>query len=149
MLVHMGMLPNSFWFVNPAQHFRPSLLALKSTDHTVIQSSAQTMLDITRGVRMNESFCAQWDIPLEGLTSLKESITTTAYGNFIIDAGLRGDDLALTVALMPCLLGYGEAALWLRKEAECEASDIYLEANPYRRWVPSFPWPLCISQMYA
>ena len=69
---------------------------------------------------------------------LKESITTTAYGNFIVDVGLRVDDLALMVALMPCLLGYGEVGLWLRKEVECETSDVYLEGNPYWRYGSSW-----------
>ena len=91
------------------------------------------MLHVTRETHMHESFCAQWGISLKELVSLKESTTTTAYGNFIVDAGLRGDDLALLVALAACLLGYGEMGLWLRKEAECEDSDIYLEGNPYRR----------------
>lgn len=104
-----------------------------SVDYKVVQTSAQNMLDITRGVRMNESFYAQWGIRLEELASLKESITTTAYGTFIVDAGVRGDDLALTVALAARLLGHGEVGLWLRKEAERGAGDIFLEGNPYRR----------------
>ena len=91
------------------------------------------MFHIARETRMHESFCAEWGIPLKELASLKESTTTTAYGNFIIDAGLRGDDLSLIVALAACLLGYGEVGLWLLKEAEREDSDIYLEGNPYRR----------------
>lgn len=39
---------------------------------------------------MHIGYCAQWGITLEELESTPESLTTTAYGAFLIDTGLKG-----------------------------------------------------------
>jgi hydroxymethylpyrimidine/phosphomethylpyrimidine kinase / thiaminase len=42
------------------------------------------------------------------------------------------------IALLACLLGYGEVGLWLKKEAEHHGSGILLEGNKYRRWIEDY-----------
>jgi hydroxymethylpyrimidine/phosphomethylpyrimidine kinase len=90
------------------------------------------MQHIVRESRMHESFCAQWGVPVTPL-DVKEASATTAYGTFILDAGIRGDALSLLVALAACLIGYGEVGLWLKNECERQGSEFHLEGNPYRR----------------
>lgn len=42
------------------------------------------------------------------------------------------------MALLACLLGYGEVGLWLRKQAELPNSWVKMEGNPYRRWIEDY-----------
>jgi hydroxymethylpyrimidine/phosphomethylpyrimidine kinase len=42
------------------------------------------------------------------------------------------------MALLACLLGYGEVGLWLKKEASIEESWVVLENNPYREWIDAY-----------
>ena len=46
-----------------------------------------------------------------------------------------GDTMTLTMALMACLLGYGEVGLWLQKESRNENSWVIMEGNPYKLWI--------------
>jgi hypothetical protein len=101
------------------------------------------MLHIAREYKMHESFCAQWGLSASDIAATPESITTTAYGTFILDAGLKGDDLSLIVALAACLLGYGEVGLWLVSESQRMGSEIILEGNPYRKYAACCNYHLC------
>ncbi len=42
------------------------------------------------------------------------------------------------MALLACLLGYGEVGLWLKKEATREGTWIVSEGNPYKRWMDDY-----------
>jgi hydroxymethylpyrimidine/phosphomethylpyrimidine kinase len=56
-----------------------------------------------------------------------------------MDVGLQGDTTKLLMALLACLLGYGEVGLWLKRAAaERPESKIVLEGNPYRRWIEDY-----------
>jgi hydroxymethylpyrimidine/phosphomethylpyrimidine kinase len=43
--------------------------------------------------------------------------------------------MKLLMALIACLLGYGEVGLWLRSEASQEESWVILDGNPYKQWI--------------
>ncbi len=49
-----------------------------------------------------------------------------------------GDASKLTMALMACLLGYGEVGLWLKKQSEVSNSWAVLEGNPYKQWMDEY-----------
>ena len=49
-----------------------------------------------------------------------------------------GDTMTLTMALMACLLGYGEVGLWLQKESRKENSWVIMEGNPYKLWIDDY-----------
>ena len=49
-----------------------------------------------------------------------------------------GDTMTLTMALMACLLGYGEVGLWLQKESKKENSWVIMEGNPYKLWIDDY-----------
>ena len=42
------------------------------------------------------------------------------------------------MALMACLLGYGEVSLWLQKESKKENSWVIMEGNPYKSWIDDY-----------
>ena len=49
-----------------------------------------------------------------------------------------GDSTKLLVALLACLLGYGEIGLWLKREATKEGSWVITESNPYEQWISDY-----------
>jgi len=42
------------------------------------------------------------------------------------------------MALMACLLGYGEVGLWLKKQAAEPNSWVVLDGNPYQHWIDDY-----------
>jgi len=48
---------------------------------------------------------------------------------------IPGDSMKLFMALIACLLGYGEVGLWLKSEASREGSWVVLHNNPYQAWI--------------
>lgn len=55
---------------------------------------------------------------------------TPLYLNLVL-----GDSMKLFMALIACLLGYGEVGLWLKSEASREGSWVVLHDNPYKTWI--------------
>jgi thiaminase len=49
-----------------------------------------------------------------------------------------GDNTKLLMALLACLLGYGEVGLWLRKQASLPDSWVKMDENPYKRWIEDY-----------
>jgi len=113
-------------------------LAFKSSDFEPISAAATIALGIAGEKSIHEKFCAEWGISAEELQSTPESTATTAYALYILDEGVRGDELSLLVALAACLLGYGEVGLWLKAEAAKEGSDVFLEGNQYIQWIETY-----------
>ena len=56
-----------------------------------------------------------------------------AYTRYVLDAGMRGDLLALKVALAPCVIGYAEIATRLASRPDALAAT-----NPYRDWIAEY-----------
>lgn len=68
------------------------LLAAKLLSYPIIESTAQIVLQISRESKMHKEFCAQWGISEEELENTPESPATMAYGAYLIDAGLQGEE---------------------------------------------------------
>jgi len=51
----------------------------------------------------------------------------------VLDAGMRGDLLALQVALAPCVVGYAEIAARLAAR-----SNPRISTSPYRAWIDEY-----------
>ncbi|TFY64232.1 hypothetical protein EVJ58_g2760 [Rhodofomes roseus] len=115
-----------------------ALLAAKSSTFSSIQAATATIITVINEVTMHRAYCAQWGITEDELKATPESPATTAYGAFILDTGLQGDASRLVMALVACLLGYGEVGLWLKKEAARPDSWVKLENNPYRKWIDDY-----------
>ena len=58
------------------------------------------------------------------------AVEMLAYTRYVLDAGMRGDLLALKVALAPCVIGYAEIATRLASRPDAHAAT-----NPYRAWI--------------
>ena len=58
---------------------------------------------------------------------------TTAYTRYVLDIGQSQDWLALQVALLPCLIGYGVIAKRLFEDANARR-----EGNVYWKWVETY-----------
>jgi len=93
------------------------------------------VIDVIEEIKTHRSFCQHFGIAIEELENTPESSATTAYGAYILDMGLQGDGMKLLMALIACLLGYGEVGLWLQSEASREKSWVILDGNPYKKWI--------------
>jgi thiaminase/transcriptional activator TenA len=60
-------------------------------------------------------------------------IKLCAYTRYVLDAGMRGDLLALKVALAPCVIGYAEIATRLAARPDALAAT-----NPYSVWISEY-----------
>lgn len=49
-----------------------------------------------------------------------------------------GDSTKLLMALLACLLGYGEVGLWLKKQASLPNSWVQIEGNRYKKWIDDY-----------
>ncbi|EDR11144.1 uncharacterized protein LACBIDRAFT_232790 [Laccaria bicolor S238N-H82] len=111
------------------------LLSAKSTSFMGIESSAQAILNILQEIQTHRTLCESFSTDSQELENTPEATTTIAYGSYLMTVGLEGDAAKLLLALMACLLGYGEVGLWLAKEASKENSWVVIEGNPYKEWI--------------
>lgn len=84
-------------------------------------------------MHLHVKLCAGWGLSpsdLEGASAAPEML---AYTRYVLDAGMRGDLLALKVALAPCVIGYAEIAT--RLAALPGALSV---TNPYRVWIAEY-----------
>ncbi|KAJ6500752.1 Phosphomethylpyrimidine kinase-domain-containing protein [Mycena sanguinolenta] len=114
------------------------LLAAKSDNFPAIASATQTILNVLREIATHRAFCTTFGVSASELEHTREAGATSAYGGYLIDVGMQGDTTKLLVALLACLLGYGEVGLWLKRAAAAAESKVILEGNPYRRWIEDY-----------
>ncbi|EJD06229.1 uncharacterized protein FOMMEDRAFT_104743 [Fomitiporia mediterranea MF3/22] len=115
------------------------LLVAKSRRFADIKPATDTIVNVLNEVTMHKSYCAaELGITEIELESTPESPATTAYGAFLLDSGLRGDETHLIVTLAACLLGYGEVGLWLKSQAQKPNPWVKWEGNPYLRWIEDY-----------
>ncbi|KAG6854169.1 hypothetical protein C0991_009821 [Blastosporella zonata] len=114
------------------------LLAAKSPSFKAIDSATKTIMNIIAEINTHKAFCASFGVSEEELESTPEAAATTAYGAYLIDIGLQGDSTRLLMALLACLLGYGEVGLWLKKEAALKDSWVSTDGNLYKRWMDDY-----------
>ncbi|MTH35454.1 thiaminase II [Paracoccus limosus] len=91
-------------------------------------ATVHTLLD--HEMSLHVETCAAAGIDTRAMLATPEAVTNIAYTRYVLDAGFSGDFLDLVVALMPCVLGYGEIGNRLAAEA---ATD-----TPYRDWIDTY-----------
>jgi thiaminase/transcriptional activator TenA len=89
------------------------------------------ILDVEMNLHVN--LCAGWGLSAADLEQAAPAVEMLAYTRYVLDAGMRGDLLALKVALAPCVIGYAEIATRLAARPEALA-----ESNPYRVWIAEY-----------
>src|SRR6195256_6333313 len=82
---------------------------------------------------LHVKLCAGWGLSAGDLEQAPPAAEMLAYTRYVLDAGMRGDLLALKVALAPCVIGYAEIATRLAARAEAHAAT-----NPYRDWIAEY-----------
>ena len=82
---------------------------------------------------LHVQLCARWGLAPDMLERATPAAEMLAYTRYVLDTGMRGDLLALKVALAPCVIGYAEIA---RRLAAIPGA---LEArNPYAVWIGEY-----------
>jgi thiaminase (transcriptional activator TenA) len=92
------------------------------------------ILDVEMGLHVK--LCARWGLSADDLERAPPADEMLAYTRYVLDAGMRGDLLALKVALSPCVIGYAEIATRLaQRPGALDAS------NPYAVWIGEYAGP--------
>ena len=84
-------------------------------------------------MNLHVKLCAGWGLSPADLERATPAAETLAYTRYVLDTGMRGDLLALKVALAPCVIGYAEIAVRLAAAAGTGAA-----ANPYQVWIDEY-----------
>ncbi|KAF5386648.1 hypothetical protein D9615_002033 [Tricholomella constricta] len=148
-LLGQGTLPRSafVYFIIQDYHYLKyyarayALLAAKSSTFDAIGSATQTIINVITEIHTHKAFCAAFGITNDMLENTPEEAATSAYGAYLIDIGLRGDTTKLLMALLACLLGYGEVGMWLKKQESLSNSWVVVEGNPYKQWMDDYSGP--------
>src|SRR6516164_6449665 len=82
---------------------------------------------------LHVKLCAGWGLSPADLERAPPAAEMLAYTRYVLDAGMRGDLLALKVALAPCVIGYAEIATRLASRP-----DVHAATNPYRVWIAEY-----------
>jgi thiaminase/transcriptional activator TenA len=77
--------------------------------------------------------CAGWGLSEADLAQARPAGEMLAYTRYVLDTGMRGDLLALNVALAPCVIGYAEIAARLAARSGAQAAE-----NRYRVWIEEY-----------
>src|SRR5258705_6580736 len=78
-------------------------------------------------MNLHVKLCAGWGLSPSDLEQTPPAVEMLAYTRYVLDAGMRGDLLALKVALAPCVIGYADIATRLASRPDAHAAT-----NPYR-----------------
>src|SRR5262252_7956277 len=111
-----------------------ALLVYKSPKLADMREGAaglSAILDVEMDLHVK--LCAGWGLSSDDLERAIPAAETLAYTRYVLDTGMRGDLLALKVALAPCVIGYAEIAVRL-----AAAAGIGPAANPYRVWIDEY-----------
>src|SRR5688572_5135643 len=84
-------------------------------------------------MNLHVKLCAGWGLSPHDLERASPASEMLAYTRYVLDAGVRGDLLALKVALAPCVIGYAEIATRLAARPEAHA-----QTNRYRVWIDEY-----------
>jgi thiaminase/transcriptional activator TenA len=111
-----------------------ALAGYKSQTLEDLRAASRTLTGLLEvEMPLHVKLCAEWGLSEQQMLAHDEDIRSLAYTRFVLDTGLAGDLLDLTVALAPCVIGYGEVALRLLDDP-----DTQLEGNPYREWIETY-----------
>jgi thiaminase/transcriptional activator TenA len=91
----------------------------------------KTILDVEMDLHVK--LCAGWGLQPHDIEQAPPAPEMLAYTRYVLDAGVRGDLLALKVALSPCVIGYAEISSRLAKH-----SNGMSDRNPYKVWIAEY-----------
>ena len=103
----------------------------KLADMREAAAGLSAILDVE--MNLHVKLCAGWGLSPSDLEQAPPAAEMLAYTRYVLDAGMRGDLLALKVALAPCVIGYAEIATRLAAHP-----GAYAATNPYRVWIAEY-----------
>ena len=114
---------------------RAYALAVYKSPELADMREAAAGLSAILDVEMNlhVKLCAGWGLSPDDLERAPPASEMLAYTRYVLDAGMRGDLLALKVALAPCVIGYAEIATRLASKPNAMAAT-----NPYHVWIGEY-----------
>ena len=136
-----GTLPTAVFQAYLVQDFHFLVQFARATALAAFKS--RTLADITAAHAATGAILAEtelhlrlterWGIPRAQLEAAPEKQATVAYTRYVLDCGMSGDLLDLHVALIPCVIGYGEIAKALAPNGPDALGD-----HPYREWIGEY-----------
>lgn len=105
--------------------------SLQLADMREAASALSAILDVE--MNLHVKLCAGWGLSPDDLEQASPAVELLAYTRYVLDTGMRGDLLALQVALVPCVIGYAEIATRLKARP-----DACVATNPYRVWIDEY-----------
>jgi thiaminase (transcriptional activator TenA) len=103
----------------------------KLADMREAAAGLSALLDVE--MNLHVKLCGGWGLSASDLEQAPPAVEMLAYTRYVLDAGMRGDLLALKVALAPCVIGYAEIATRLAARPDAPAAS-----NPYRDWIAEY-----------
>lgn len=94
----------------------------------------KTILD--NEMSLHVKYCAGWGLSEADMEALPEDGATLAYTRYVLETGMAGDLLDLSVALAPCIIGYGEIGGRLSRDPATRR-----DGNPYGAWIAMYASP--------
>ena len=111
-----------------------ALAAYKSDNLEDIRAASRSISAIVdTETSLHIDYCKGWGLSEDDLVSAPESRATMAYTRYVLEKGASGDLLDLHVALVPCVVGYGEIAARLAAD-----SATVTQNNPYGEWIDMY-----------
>lgn len=93
----------------------------------------QQVVTLQEEIKLHINLCKEYGLEVEDIEREEEDQATTAYTRYVLDIGQSQDWLALQVALLPCLIGYGMIAKRLFDDP-----STLREGSQYWKWVESY-----------
>ncbi|KAH9877532.1 hypothetical protein IAQ61_002899 [Plenodomus lingam] len=93
-----------------------ALGAYKSSSLADIGQSVQQVVTLREEIKLHIEFCREYGLSEEDIIHQEEDQATTAYTRYVLDIGQSQDWLALQIAQLPCLVGYGVIAKRLHED---------------------------------
>ncbi|QIW95689.1 hypothetical protein AMS68_001207 [Peltaster fructicola] len=100
-----------------------------------IAGAARIVTHIRHEINLHIGECKQFGLTQQDMEAYDESQACTAYTRYVLDIGQSEDWLALQIALLPCLLGYGMIAARLH---HLQITDPPAQPNRYLTWINNY-----------
>jgi thiaminase II len=110
-----------------------ALSAYKSSSLPDIGRSVQQVVTLQEEIKYHIDFCKEYGLSEEDIVNEEEDQATTAYTRYVLDVGMSQDYLALQIALLPCLIGYGIIAKRLYEDP-----NTVRVGSRYWKWIEQY-----------
>lgn len=110
-----------------------ALSAYKSSNLSDIGRSVQQVVTLQEEIQLHIEFCKEYGLSEANIINQEEDQATTAYTRYVLDIGMSQDFLALQIALLPCLIGYGIIAKRLYEDPNTVRTG-----SKYWKWIEQY-----------